>query len=443
MSGLPPVVGYCRVSSREQSENSAALGQQIARVEAAGAEAVLTDVESGRAGHEGDRYEFGRLMRLVEQRLVEKVIVTRLDRLSRSLPTLRKTLDTFQKAEVALVALDDSIDMSTAAGKFHINIMGAMAEMESDHLSERIRRGKEHFRKQKRASHPPFGYKVRDYRHEVDREPFLCLLETQQALSKADMSRDLIEGYIRLESLAGTCRWFVEKYGYQEFWTTAFKRWLTSPVLRGHLVYFPKSPNPEIHHNQHEAILTEEEYQDIRQILEFNRRVGGFGRSRGRYALTGLVKCDCCGGGCVISNGLGGKYKYFACVRARYKACECNRWVRMELLEQAVIDALVERAADIAKLADVSPNQEPAELAELRSQLAVLEQLSDNPAIVEARADLKRQIEALTYRRESRTQIDSGLQELLSMVASQPDFWAGLPTPQKQKFLRALVEKVV
>ncbi|NJL85829.1 MAG: recombinase family protein [Leptolyngbyaceae cyanobacterium SM1_1_3] len=79
---MPSTVGYCRVSSREPSDNTAALEQQKARVKEAGAEEILVDVESGRSGREDERPEFQRLMHLVEQQRVEKVIVTRLDNTS-------------------------------------------------------------------------------------------------------------------------------------------------------------------------------------------------------------------------------------------------------------------------------------------------------------------------------------------------------------------------
>lgn len=110
------------------------------------------------------------MMESVRRGSVKQVFITRLDRLSRSLPTLRKVLDEFQKSNCTLIALDDNIDLSTAAGKFHVNMLGALAEMESDRLAERIRRGKEHFRQQKRASHAPFGYKIENFRHVPERD---------------------------------------------------------------------------------------------------------------------------------------------------------------------------------------------------------------------------------------------------------------------------------
>ena len=440
MDEMPSIVGYCRVSTREQSENSAALEQQIARVKAAGAIAVLVDVESGRSD---ERSEFQRLMQLVKDRAIARVVVTRLDRLTRSLPTLRKTLDEFQSSGVALVALDDAIDMSTAAGKFHINMLGSLAEMESDRLSERIRRGKEHFRQQQRASHPPFGYITRNYKHELDREPFLSLLSDRQTLSRADMARDLIDAYLTLQSLGGTVRYFVERYGYQEFWQSALRRWLTSPVLRGHLVYYPKSSNPEIHYNTHDPLIAEEESQNINQIIQFNHKIGGFGHRRGRYPLTGLVKCDCCGGGCIVANGSKGFFKYFVCAKSRSKACTCNRGVRMERLEEAVFNALVSRADEIAAFADCGTEYQSPELAELYGQLAVLETLGDNPAIVEAREKLALQIESLNFRSESRAIADEGLRDLLLQITADLGFWEELTPAQKQRFLRSLVEAVV
>ncbi|MBF2074543.1 MAG: recombinase family protein [Synechococcales cyanobacterium C42_A2020_086] len=448
LAELPEVVGYARVSSREQAENSAALAQQIARLEVFGAGLVLSDVESGREGKEDSRAQFQKLMGWVRNGLVKKVIITRLDRLSRSLPTLRRTLAEFQQSECILVALDDNIDLSTASGKFHVNMLGALAEMESDRLSERILRGKEHFRREKRASHPPFGYIVRNYRFEPDREPFLCLLSNQQEYSRADIARDLIEHYLLKQSLNKSCRYFAERYGYTEFWPTALRRWLTSPILQGDVVYFPKSKTPEIHPNTHESIMTREESRHIKEIIAFNSRVGGFGHKRGIYSLTGLVRCEC-GGGCIIANGSGGRHKYFICTKTRLGSCSRKKGIRLEALEQAVINALTVKAEAIAMFADIPTTpEEPLELRDLRQQLAALEELSSNSrtvsmAITEAMRKLRNQIEILQQQTQTDVEIDFGNRELLKLAASHPDFWAELDPPQKQQFFRTLVDHVL
>jgi len=106
------IIGYARVSSREQSENSHALEQQIARLRAAGAKDIYTDIESG---SKNSRPKFKQLITDCKLGKISEVIVTRLDRLTRSLVTLRKTVDQFKDSGVVLRALDDSIDTSTAA----------------------------------------------------------------------------------------------------------------------------------------------------------------------------------------------------------------------------------------------------------------------------------------------------------------------------------------
>ena len=74
-------VGYARVSSREQSQNSNALEQQVERLKAAGATEILIDVESGWKNKH--RPNLDKLMALVKNGQVGQVVVTRLDRLSR------------------------------------------------------------------------------------------------------------------------------------------------------------------------------------------------------------------------------------------------------------------------------------------------------------------------------------------------------------------------
>ena len=89
----PLNIGYARVSSREQAENTQALEQQIARLKDAGAKQILSDVEKDK---KDDRPQFLELMRLVEAGRVRTLIITRIDRITRSLPTLRKLVDSIR-----------------------------------------------------------------------------------------------------------------------------------------------------------------------------------------------------------------------------------------------------------------------------------------------------------------------------------------------------------
>jgi DNA invertase Pin-like site-specific DNA recombinase len=61
-------------------------------VKAAGATEIFVEVQSGR---KDNRPKLKELLDSVEKRLVSEVIVTRVDRLARSLPKLRQVIDVF------------------------------------------------------------------------------------------------------------------------------------------------------------------------------------------------------------------------------------------------------------------------------------------------------------------------------------------------------------
>jgi len=220
------ILGYARVSSREQAENSHALEQQIERLKSAGATEILFDVDSG---SRDDRQAFNQMLDLVRTAMVSGVVVTRLDRLTRSVVTLRNALKVFDSSGIPLQAMDDSINTGTAAGKFHLNILGALAEMEVDRLSERVKHGWAHLRDRKVAMNPPFGYAKVDNKHALDHEPFLCLLacpveplidrrkgtivELPVEWSQAIISNHLIDAFLQHRTLRRTIRWLNETFG--------------------------------------------------------------------------------------------------------------------------------------------------------------------------------------------------------------------------------------
>lgn len=316
--------------------------------------------------------------------------------------------------------------------------------MESDRLSERILNGKEHFRACMRASHAPFGYRVNNYRYELDTEPFLCLIKDQNEYSKAEMAYDLVENYLERKSLNGTCRYFTDRWGYDEFWASALRRWLTSQTLQGHLVYFPKSEKPIVNLNTHEPLITPEQASQIKEVIAFNHKIGGFGATRGKYPLTGLVVCSECGIKWVVGNGSKGEYKYFLCPKARKHACSQKKSIRQEVLEQAVIATLTAKAQELSERAAMSTTPtEPPELKELRSQLAGLEAIPGyNSTIEQAKEEITRQIQNLTYSSTLDQTVNEEDQNFLKQVFSEPDFWSSLLTEGKQRVFRRLVDRV-
>ncbi|WP_182542750.1 recombinase family protein [Halosaccharopolyspora lacisalsi] len=74
---------------------------------------------------------------LAANRAGDQLVVTKLDRLGRSLEHLIELSKQLQTKQVDLVVLDQGIDTSTAVGRMFFQIIGAIAEFEHALMSER------------------------------------------------------------------------------------------------------------------------------------------------------------------------------------------------------------------------------------------------------------------------------------------------------------------
>jgi len=120
--------GYARVSTIDQD-----LSIQNAALTAAGCELVRAEKVSGtsRAG----RDELELLMQFM--RAGDELVVTRIDRLARSIGDLQDIVRALKAKGVALRALEQPIDTSTAAGKCFLDMLGVFAEFETNLRKER------------------------------------------------------------------------------------------------------------------------------------------------------------------------------------------------------------------------------------------------------------------------------------------------------------------
>lgn len=125
-------VGYARVSTRDQHPEA----QQDA-LKAAGCDEVLVDHASGKLA---SRPELDRALAMAS-RPGDQLVVTKLDRLGRSLAHLMQIASGLAEHGVDLIVLDQGIDTSTAMGRMFFHVVGAFAEFERELISERTRDG--------------------------------------------------------------------------------------------------------------------------------------------------------------------------------------------------------------------------------------------------------------------------------------------------------------
>ena len=126
------VYGYARVSTTDQD-----LTVQHDLLKAAGCEVIRSEKVSG-ASRKG-RSELDTLLEFL--RGGDTLIVTRIDRLARSIRDLQNIVHELKGKDVTLKATEQPIDTSTAAGKAFLDMLGVFAEFETNLRKERQMEG--------------------------------------------------------------------------------------------------------------------------------------------------------------------------------------------------------------------------------------------------------------------------------------------------------------
>ena len=119
------------VSTRDQNPSG-----QLDALTAAGCCPVFIDKASGKLA---SRLELDKALMVAREG--DQLVVTKLDRLGRSLEHLITLSNGLQGRSADLVVLDQGIDTSTAVGRMFFQILGAMAEFEHALMSERTMDG--------------------------------------------------------------------------------------------------------------------------------------------------------------------------------------------------------------------------------------------------------------------------------------------------------------
>ena len=101
-------------------------------------EKTIEFIDNGYSGGNVDRDGFQKMMRQIERGKISKVIVYRLDRISRSLSDFVGILETLKKHNVQFVSSQESFDTSSPYGEMIVKILMVFAEFERKSIIERI-----------------------------------------------------------------------------------------------------------------------------------------------------------------------------------------------------------------------------------------------------------------------------------------------------------------
>jgi DNA invertase Pin-like site-specific DNA recombinase len=125
------IIGYARVSTADQN-----LDLQLDALKKYGCDRIF---EEKVTGTKKERPKLAEMMTIL--RSGDRVVIYKLDRISRSTKHLIDLSEYFEKRGVEFVSIQDSIDTSTPMGRFFFRILASIAELERDVICERTKAG--------------------------------------------------------------------------------------------------------------------------------------------------------------------------------------------------------------------------------------------------------------------------------------------------------------
>lgn len=156
---------YARVSTDDQAERGVSLADQEARLRAYGAAMGWSDevqvvADAGESAKSLQRPGIASVLASARRGEVGRIVVAKLDRLTRSVRDLAELLDLCVKHDVALVSLAEHLDSSSAAGRLVVNMLGVVSQWEREAIGERTAAALAHKRTRREAYSPtPIGFR--------------------------------------------------------------------------------------------------------------------------------------------------------------------------------------------------------------------------------------------------------------------------------------------
>lgn len=285
---------YVRVSTQEQATEGYSVTEQIERLqkycEAMGWDVFKTYVDPGYSGGNTERPGLQDMIKDVETGEIDKVVVYKLDRLSRSqLDTLYLIEKIFLAHDTDFVSMNENFDTSTPFGRAMIGILAVFAQLEREQIKERMGMGKEARAKEGKwhgGSTPPIGY---DYDIPTD----MLLINEYEAIQV----RELFDLFLKGTSLRAIEKLFLEK-GYTHkhgTWSPkSEKRVLGNRTYLGYVNY-----KNHYYKGDHEPIVDKETFDAAQKLLKNrNATYADKGIKPGAQTtyLGGLLYCKHCGG---------------------------------------------------------------------------------------------------------------------------------------------------
>lgn len=374
---------YIRVSTEEQAENpEGSIKNQEQRlreflklknmIEPFG-EVSEVFSDPGVSAKNMNRPGFQRMLKAIEAKTVDLVLVTEISRFSRSTRDFAMLQEFLEEHDCKFLSIRENFDTSGAAGKMVLNMMATIAEFERRQTAERISHSFQARAKRGlyNGGSVPLGYQIND-------EKRGCLLIVPE---EAETIRLIFKTFLREGSLAATAKWLNDqkvrypremrgggKYRAKIFRIDLLYRILRNKSYIGIRTFRVKDGTGEAPASW-PAIIDVDTFERVGKMLTDNcSRRKTHGENKFPYLLTGLLSCEECGermAGASATSSSGHRVGYYEHTATRKNEASLGRkvlkhsprripvvkiepvvWVETKrfILEDSFVNDLLERA---------------------------------------------------------------------------------------------------
>ena len=393
---------YARVSTTEQAVNGHSIDEQNERMQkycdAMGWKPCKLYTDGGFSGANTERPALQNLIKDVKAHKVERVLVYKLDRLSRSQrDTLTLIEDLFLKNGCEFVSMNENFDTATPFGRAMIGILAVFAQLEREQIKERMIMGQEARAKQGKyhgSDRTPVGY---DY---VNGELIINDYEAEQIRQ----AFELFVGGMSIPKIVKTFNEAGIEHKYGKWQQSVLRHILSRKTYIGYIYH-----KGIWYKGNHEPILTDEVFNAAQNIIDrthaetikYNRRYG-----KASSYLGSLLFCAECGNryAKLSTSRNGVKWEYYTCNTRRSKAlakgriCSNSSW-KLDELESLVFGEIKKLVfEDVKPTTDNRPKMLSKSLSEVEQKISRLIDLYASGTL--SRGDLESKIKALNEKRE-------------------------------------------
>lgn len=462
-------------------------------------EAYSVYQDSGYSGKNTDRPDYSRMEKDIEKGLIDKIIVYKLDRITRSISDFGTILDMIKRNKISFVSVSENFDTKSPIGEAMLAIIAVFANMERNNLIQRVtdnysQRAKQGFYTSGPA---PYGFKLVKTEHLGKKTSMLAPVEDEVNVIVELYKR---YAYDETSSLNQLSLWLndngiLTKQG-NPWVSSTIANILMNPIyvkadadiytylhdvkgatmnnnvkeylgVNACYVYKPASSNGKrtrlLHMTNacvslapHEGIIDSHTWLKCQQRLSKNKSIKRSGK--GSYSwLSGLMECGYCHYAVMAVHNKNGK-TYINCGGQKRHKCNPGRQRTVQIceIENIVAPLLLDRIREIKEVDIPETKQDSRKVNELKIKMAevneVIANLVDNLTLISGAAvDVvnKRINKECAKRDELAEQLKQAYEEERQQDYSRIDFdeiikgWDGFDIEKKKGIAKIFIEKVI